>query len=128
MKEYLKDKPNEPFKRPANIIEMDVDRLTGMLPFKDYEVRKEKFIKGTEPTVKSPWYLKLEICSEDGKLANDECRDDDETKNKDFIKITAELPEWQDDVDAWVDDKYDEDDDDEDIYFPPTEKSKYPDD
>lgn len=125
MKEYLKDKPDEVFKRPDTIIEMDVDKLTGMLPYTDKEVRKEKFIKGTEPTTRSPWYVKLEICKEDGKLANDACRDDDKTKTKNYIKIMAELTEWQEEVDKWVKDKYDDDDDSE--YFPPTSKSKYPD-
>lgn len=123
MNEYLKDQPNEPFTKPDTIMEMDVDKLTGMLPYSDKDVRKEKFIKGTEPTTKSPWYLKLEICKEDGRLANDVCREDNKTKTKNYIKITAELPEWQDDVDKWVKEKYDGDDQ----YFPPTKKSKYSD-
>lgn len=121
---YLKGTKDEPFKRPDTIIEADVDKLTGMQPYDDKPTRKEKFIKGTEPTTKSPWYLKLEICKKDGKLANDACREDDKTKTKNYIKILAELPEWQDAVNAWVADKYK----DEDEYFPPTKTSKYPDD
>lgn len=124
MDSYLKDRPNEPFKKPDNIVELEVDKLTGMLPYNDNKTRVEKFIKGTEPVIKSPWYLKLEVCKSDGKLANDACKEDDKTKTKNFIKIMAELPEWQDGVDKWVKEKYD----DQDEYFPPTKKSKYPED
>ncbi|MBI4091246.1 penicillin-binding protein, partial [candidate division WWE3 bacterium] len=110
MKEYLKDTKREDFKRPDDIIEKEVDRLTGMQPFGDIKTRTEKFIKGTEPTIRSPWYLKLEICKEDGRIANDACRDDEKTKTKTYIKILAEMPEWQEDVDKWVEEKYKDDD------------------
>lgn len=116
MREYLADKEDERFEPSENVQKMEVDTLTGMLPYKDFEKRAEWFIKGTEPTAPSPWYMKLEICKPDGKLASDACRKADQTKEKDFIKITAELPEWQDDVDAWVKENYNDDS----KYFPPS--------
>lgn len=124
MKEYLKDSKNEPFEKPSNIISLEVDKLTGMLPNSDDDPkRSEKFVKGTEPTTKSPWYLRLEICKKDGRIANDACREDKKTKTKTYIKILAEKDEWQPFVDKWVEEKYKDDDQ----YDPPTKKSKYPD-
>src|SRR3989344_5349209 len=74
MKEFLKDKENEKFSPPKNIEKHTVDKLTGMQPYGDHPVREEWFVKCTEPTAKSPWYQELEICEEDGKLANDSCK------------------------------------------------------
>ncbi|MEK7595444.1 MAG: transglycosylase domain-containing protein [Patescibacteria group bacterium] len=123
MKEYLKEKKAEKFSRPETIIEKEVDKLTGMLPFSDKPTKVEKFVFGTQPETRSPWYVRLEICKEDGRIANDACMDAEKTKAKTYIKILAELPEWQESVDKWVKEKYE----DEDEYFPPTKKSKYPD-
>jgi hypothetical protein len=120
MAAYLKGKPKEKFEAPKTVKKMEVDKLTGMLPYEDFETRQEWFIQGTEPTAKSTWYQKLEICKPDGKIANDACRAANETEQKTFIKITAESPEWQSDVDKWVQKKYG----DEDKYFPPTSVSK----
>lgn len=120
MKAYLVGKEKERFLPPVNIKKFEVDRLTGGLPYEDYERKTEWFIVGTEPTAKSPWYQKLEICKPDGKIASDACREADETKVKTFIKITAEVPEWQSYVDEWVRKKYGDDD----TYFPPTTTSR----
>lgn len=120
MKEFLKDKPEQKFSRLDSLQKVTVDELTGMLPFEDSSSRQEWFIKGTEPTTASDWYMKLEICKPDGKLASEACKKADRTTIKEFIKIKAELPEWQDDVDKWVQENYL----DESKYFPPTTTSK----
>lgn len=117
---YLKDKPNEKFEAPSNVKKMNVDTLTGMLPYDDRSTRSEWFVVGTEPTAVSPWYSKLEICKKDGKLASDACRDADETEVNTYIKITSERSEWQVYVDEWVRDVHGDDEE----YFPPTSVSK----
>jgi len=50
MQEAIKDKSDEPFVQPSNVIEVDVDSLTGGLPIDGQPKRKEYFLKGTEPT------------------------------------------------------------------------------
>jgi membrane peptidoglycan carboxypeptidase len=102
MTQYLKDKPDEKFDVPSNVEKFTVDKLTGMLPYKNYDTRSEWFIKGTEPTAKSDWYQSLEICKIDGRIANQGCKDAGETTTKNFIKIQAELSQWQPYVYDWV--------------------------
>lgn len=116
----LKGKPNEKFEAPSNVKKMNVDSLTGMLPYDDRSTRPEWFINGTEPTAISPWYSKLEICKKDGKLASDACRDADETEVNTYVKITAERSEWQVYVDEWVRKVHGDDEE----FFPPTAVSK----
>ena len=118
--DYLKDKQFDKFEPPKNVKKITVDEVTGMLPFKDEKTRPEWFVNGTEPTAISEWYKELEICKSDGKIANDSCKKADKTKVKTFIKLTAELPEWQADVDKWVKEHYADDS----KYFPPTTTSK----
>ncbi len=120
MKHYLQkyfsdEESRENFEAPKNVEKISIDKLTGMLPYDDKDTRSEWFIKGTEPTAISDWYKKIEICEEDGKIANDSCKDADNTDTETFIDIQAELPEWQLYVDKWVSENYSE----KDEYFPP---------
>ena len=112
---YLEDNEVERFEAPKNVIKVNVDELTGGLPFKDFPTRDQWFVKGTEPTAPSDWYQILEICEEDGKIANDSCKDAGKTEVETFISITAELSEWQNDVDRWISENYSGDS----KYFPP---------
>ncbi len=127
MKEYIKlyygadsKKPIEKFEAPKNVKKMEVDKLTGMLPYGENEKRQEWFVNGTEPTAVSDWYQRLEVCKVDGKIANQACKDAGKVKEKTYTKIKAELPEWQDEVDQWVSEHFGGDD----TYFPPTTTSK----
>lgn len=115
IKAYLKDKADEKFEPPSNVEKFEVDRLTGGLPYRDFETRKEWFIKGTEPTARSDWYQRLEICEIDGRIANEGCKDAGRTDEKDFVRVTAPYSEWQPAVDAWIKEKYEDDD----RFFPP---------
>lgn len=102
MTQYLKGKPDEKFTPPENVKKMTIDKLTGMLPYKENDTRSEWFIQGTEPTAKSSWYEELSVCKLDGRIANQACADAGETKVKRYIRIQAELPEWQSSVYDWV--------------------------
>ena len=115
MAEYLKDKPSEKFEPTKDVKKIDVDKLTGMLPADDAEKRTEWFITGSEPTAKSDWYQRIEICKIDGRVSNSGCKGADETEVKTFVKVRAELSEWQYGVDAWVKENYTK----EEKYFPP---------
>jgi len=120
IKEYLKDKTDEKFKMPSNVEKFEVDRLTGGLPFEGFDKRSEWFIKGTEPTAKSDWFQRLEVCKIDGRIANEGCKDAGETDEISFVRVTAPYSEWQPAVDAYVKEKYKEDD----RFFPPLMQSK----
>ena len=109
----------EKFEPPSNVQKFTVDSLTGMIPYKDKSTRSEWFIKGTEPSSVSDWYKTMEICEFDGRIANDSCKDADETDEETFIDIRAGLVEWQIYVDKWVSENYSG----KDEYFPPKTKS-----
>ncbi len=120
MAAYLKDKPVEKFVNPENVEKEEIDKLTGALPYKDFETKREWFAKDTIPTSVSDWYQRIEVCKIDGRIANDDCSDAGETKTRDFVKIKAEFPQWQSDVDTWVKNNYSNDE----KYFPPLMVSK----
>lgn len=103
----LKGKDDEQFKKPDNVIALQVDPMTGMLPRDGQPTRSEFFIKGTEPTFVSPVYQ-----NKDGKdywvfTENDPISTDG--KNR-----------WQEGINAWIE-KYHKD---EERYNPPDELKK----
>lgn len=120
MMEYLEGKEVEKFDPPSNVEKMEVDRLTGGFPYKDFDRRTEWFAENTKPTVVSDWYERIRVCKVDGRIANQGCIDADRSDEKDFINIKAEFPEWQSSVDSWVKDAYKDDE----KYFPPQMVSK----
>jgi membrane peptidoglycan carboxypeptidase len=120
MRNYLADKPDEKFEPTRNMTRVEVDSLTGMRPFDDFPRITEWFVNGTEPTTRSAWYQRIEICRHDGKLANDACKEAGQTRAVTFIKVMAEFPEWQEFVDKWVSVNFK----DEERYFPPTTVSR----
>ena len=125
IKFLVKDKPTtgsnvEKFNPTSNLIKIEVDERTGMLPYKDFPKRSEWFVKGTEPQSPSEWYKTIEICNVDGRIANDDCKNANQTKTKTFIGINDYRPEWQNYTDAWLQQTFGNDP----TYFPPTITSK----
>ena len=120
MKTFLPQRPKEDFVRPEGIVTATVDKLSGKLPGEGTEeTREEIFVKGTVPTEKDDMHQVLEICTVDGKLATDACRHAGKVEKKSFIVLKAQLPEWQEFVDKWVEEVHKDDP----KYHPPTEKS-----
>jgi 1A family penicillin-binding protein len=109
IKEALAAKKDEPFTKPDNVIQMDVDGYLGGTPVTS-SARKEYFIKGTEPTGKSPLYKDIKISKHDGnKLANAVEILKGEYDIKQYIVFTEQDPvsgdgknRWQDGINAWV--------------------------
>lgn len=120
MLEFIKDKEPNFFDPPDTVKKFEVDKLTGGLPYQDFDTRTEWLILGTEPTSVSNWYQRLKICKEDGKLVNDDCDDAGDTKTRTFIGILAAFSGWQMDVDAWISENFS----DKSEYFPPLMKSR----
>lgn len=50
MSTVLSGKPSEEFKKPDNVIALEIDAFGGGLPCRDFPKRSEFFVKGTEPT------------------------------------------------------------------------------
>ena len=123
MKEYLKGKKNEAFERPDKIIEMDVDKLTGMLPYEGQETVHEIFVSGTEPKTTSDIYQKIKICRVDKKIANQTCQDRGDYDEKTFILLhdPAAISEFQPDVTKFLNET--DGFKDSEQYHPPTETS-----
>jgi penicillin-binding protein 1C len=129
IKEAIKDAPAEPFKRPDNVIEMDIDAFGGGLPRPEFPTRKEIFIKGTEPTSISSIYKKIKISKANGKIANQIEIASGAYDEKEFIVFNENDPvstdgknRWQEGIDAWLKTQPDP------KYHPPTEVSSERDD
>ena len=110
MLEALKGRKDEPFVRPSDIVEMDIDAYGGGLPVSGQPTRKERFIKGTEPTGPSTIYQNIKVSRKDGsKLANTIELAKGEYDSKQYIVFKESDPvsgdgknRWQDAIDAWV--------------------------
>jgi membrane peptidoglycan carboxypeptidase len=100
----LKGTSNEEFKKPDNVIAMQVDSMAGGQEAYGQPTRSEYFVKGTEPTSKSPVYK-----DKDGKV---------------YFIFREEDPvsqdgtnRWQQGIDEWINTTHK----DEEKYHPPSE-------
>lgn len=89
MSVVLKNKKDEQFTKPDNIIALQIDSFSGGLPVDGQGMRSEYFVKGTEPTARSLMYR-----NRDGK---------------DYIVFQESDPvstdgtnRWQQGIDAWI--------------------------
>lgn len=119
-----KDLPNK-FDKPDNVVQKEVGIITGAIAASEIEDKRfEYFVKGTEPVSRSDMVIELEICKKDKRIANDKCIEDEESEKREYIKLKCLLPEWQSQVDDWVEKNY-KDKDGMGKFFPPTKKSDY---
>lgn len=123
IREALKDKEDETFPKPPNIVEVEIDAYGGGLPVAGRPTRKEIFIKGTEPTTASNIYRRLKISKKDGsKLANEIEIAKLEYDERDFVVFEEHDPistdgknRWQEGIDAWLSSQEDP------LLYPPKE-------
>ncbi len=121
MKEALKSKQDEPFKKPDNVLELTIDAFGGGLPKDGRPQRKEYYIKGTEPISVSSIYKKIKVSKSDqNKLANAVEIATGAYEEKEFIVFTENDPtskdgrnRWQEGIDAWIEKQGDP------LYHPP---------
>lgn len=127
MREVLKDKRNEEFSVPGNVVAIEIDGFGGGLPVGGQTTRTEYFIKGTEPTASSPIYKKIKVSKEDNnRLANEEETSKGDYDVKEFIVFSENDPvstdgknRWQEAIDKWINENFKDDS----KYHPPTETS-----
>ncbi len=110
MRAALTGKSNEPFIRPGNIIDMDIDAYGGGTPVSGTPTRKERFIKGTEPTGPAYIYKNVKVSRHDNnKLANAVEVGNGQYDVKQYVVFAEADPistdgknRWQTAIDAWV--------------------------
>ncbi len=110
MRAALTGKKDEPFSRPGNIIDMDIDAYGGGTPVSGTPTRKEKFIKGTEPTGPAYIYSNVKVSRHDNnKLANVVEIGNGQYDLKQYVVFAEQDPvssdgknRWQDAINAWV--------------------------
>src|SRR3989344_201004 len=91
--EALKNKAQEDFVKPDNVIAVTVDSLGGGLPVDGQSTRSEFFIKGTEPQGPSPIYKQIKVSKADGnKIASQSEIDKNEYEIKKFIVFSEDDP------------------------------------
>ncbi|OGC47318.1 hypothetical protein A2713_00415 [candidate division WWE3 bacterium RIFCSPHIGHO2_01_FULL_35_17] len=125
--EALRNKAQEDFVKPDNIIAVTVDSLGGGLPVDGQPTRSEYFIKGTEPQGPSSIYKTIKISKADGnKIASQSEIDKNEYDIKKFIVFHEDDPtagggknRWQEGIDQWINENHKDDP----LYHPPTETS-----
>ena len=99
----LKGKSNEPFERPSNIVQVEVDGLMAGKPRGGSPTRKEYFISNSVPQNESGSYQRARVCrSNPHRLAND----GEDAEDKDVIVLAENDPtgaeKWQQGIDEWV--------------------------
>lgn len=101
--------------KPEKVKAMEIDAFLGGLPKEGYPKRSEYFIAGTEPKTISPFYKKLKISKNNGKLANEIEIKAGEYEEKEYIVITEKDPvstdginRWQQAIDQWQKSQSDE--------------------
>ncbi len=125
--EALKNKPNEDFAKPDNVISLNIDSYGGGLPVDGKPTRSEYYIKGTEPQGPASIYQQIKVSKADNnKIASQSEIDKNQYDTRSFIIFkekdlvsTDGKNRWQEGIDAWVNENYKDDP----LYHPPTETS-----
>lgn len=99
----LKNKSNEPFEKPGDVVQMEVDGLMTGKPHSGSPLRKEYFLSSTGPTQESSAYQRHKVCKNNPhRLAND----NEDSEEKDVILLKEDDPtgadKWQKGIDEWV--------------------------
>lgn len=110
MREVMKSQADEPFPRPETVVELDIDAYGGGLPVSGQPIRKEIFIRGTEPTGSATIYQTLKLSRKDNnKLANPVEIATGDYDERSFIVFHEDDPvstdgknRWQEAIDAWL--------------------------
>lgn len=103
MQAALAGKQNEPFEKPTNVYQAEVDGLVTGKPHGGSPTRREYFITGTEPKGESSTYQRQKVCKSNlHRLAND----GEDSEEKDVVVLQENDPtganKWQTGIDQWV--------------------------
>lgn len=110
MRDALATRPDEPFVRPSGIMELEIDSYGGGTPKDGNPTRKERFVKGTEPTSAASIYKDVKVSKSDSnKLANAVQIAKGEYDTRAFVVLSEDDPassdgknRWQDGINVWL--------------------------
>lgn len=93
------------FSQPSDIVQQDVDNISGYPAHDGYPFHQDFFIKGTVPTTPDPVHTKVHLCSADTtKLASDIDVARGAFTDQEFYVIKQEpTANWTDDIQSWID-------------------------
>ena len=70
MRAFLAGEPDEPFLRPPGLVQVEICRLSGLLPGDDCPYRRrEWFLAGTQPTATDTFFRRVQVDRRSGRLA-----------------------------------------------------------
>jgi 1A family penicillin-binding protein len=123
IKTALKNKTDEKFVMPDEVMQLDVDKVSGFRAHDGFESKKEYFIKGTEPWADDSIHKKVKVCKGEGKLATPADIGSGNYDEKEFFYFKEEDPyesqtgknRWQEGILAWLNEQQDP------KYHPPTD-------
>lgn len=104
MKRSLEKTAVESWEKPKEIVEATVDALSGKIPQegKNYAVRTEIFIKGTEPSQIDDFHKTLKVCKSKGLLATAWDEENGNVEEKTFSALKELSSDWQKYTDEWM--------------------------
>lgn len=110
MAEAVKTYPVSDFVKPSEVIQMDVDQISGYAAHDSFASKKEYFIKGTEPSGDDPVHKLIKVCKGEGKLANPADIGSGNYDQKEALYFKEEDPfqsdkwtnKWQESILDWV--------------------------
>lgn len=119
----LAGKPTVDFTAPENLLQQEIDKISGYKSHDGFAQRTEYFIKGTEPDGDDPVHAKLKLCKAEGRLATPSQVASGDYEEKEYFVFKNEDPtaapggenRWQQAIVEWATTQADE------KYHPPTE-------
>ncbi len=91
------------FTQPSDIVQQDVDAISGYPAHDGFPSRQDYFIQGTVPTAPDPVHTNVKVCKSDHtKLANDADVARNYYDNQEFIVAKDDNPLWQSDIPGWL--------------------------
>lgn len=104
MERFHRDLPVENFVRPEGIQEIQVDRLSNLLPVEGSEVIRDVFATWQVPRERDSIRRQVRVCRENGLLAGDDIPDElVEMRTFSFIRSEKpDNPNWENPVRAWA--------------------------
>lgn len=97
----LNGKPRVRFDPPADdIVQTEVDEVSGYKAHDGYPSRLEYFIKGTEPS-EDPVHVKMQVCKSDGKIATQNDISSGNSEGKEYFLFKEEDPVSGDGLNRW---------------------------
>ena len=114
---------DRPFEKPAGVVEMEVDTVSGYPAHDGFASKREYFISGTEPTGEDPIHKKIKTCKGEGRLAtvtdvaqnNYEEKEAFYFKEEDPFQSQTGSNKWQEGILGWLNEQQDP------KYHPPVE-------